>query len=146
MAGSNNWLIRYCLGADSSADRINAAVYIVLPASGPCTSGSRSMHLVDMNASTSFLKLSAFRSSRSGSPRILRSFARGALCPKCGQSIQRRFAHIPAEDPNFFSIVDNPPNIVKSGRRHGPGLIILGTPHLLISKKHLANLPQHSFP
>jgi len=104
------------------------------------------MHLVDMNASTSFLKLSAFRSSRSGSPRILRSFARGTLCPKCGQSIQRRFAHIPAEDPNFFSIVDNPPNIVKSGRRHGPGLIILGTPHLLISKKHLANLPQHSFP
>ncbi|MCJ1226169.1 surf-like protein [Toensbergia leucococca] len=48
-------------------------------------------------------------------------------CPKCGQPplFQRRFAHTPADDPNFFSIVDNPPNLVKSGKRHGPGLIVL---------------------
>jgi surfeit locus 1 family protein len=31
-----------------------------------------------------------------------------------------------ADDPNFVSIVDNPPNLVRTGRRHGPGLIILG--------------------
>lgn len=37
----------------------------------------------------------------------------------------RRFAHNPAENPNFLSIVDNPPNLVRSGRRHGPGLIVL---------------------
>lgn len=37
-----------------------------------------------------------------------------------------RNAHTPANDPSFFSIVDNPPNLVKSGRKHGPGLIILG--------------------
>ncbi|QSZ30813.1 hypothetical protein DSL72_000371 [Monilinia vaccinii-corymbosi] len=31
----------------------------------------------------------------------------------------------PADDPNFISIIDNPPNLVRTGRRHGPGLIIL---------------------
>ncbi|KAJ8058520.1 hypothetical protein OCU04_012704 [Sclerotinia nivalis] len=30
-----------------------------------------------------------------------------------------------ADDPNFTSIIDNPPNLVRTGRRHGPGLIIL---------------------
>ena len=38
-----------------------------------------------------------------------------------------RLAHSPADDPDFLSIVDNPPVLVKSGRRHGPGLIILGS-------------------
>ena len=41
-------------------------------------------------------------------------------------SSQRRFAHTPADDPNFMSIVDNPPILIRSGRRHGPGLIVLG--------------------
>lgn len=31
----------------------------------------------------------------------------------------------PADDPNFHSILDNPPTLVRTGRRHGPGLIIL---------------------
>ncbi|KAI1157693.1 SURF1 family-domain-containing protein [Nemania serpens] len=31
----------------------------------------------------------------------------------------------PADDPAFSSIVDNPPELVRVGRRHGPGLIIL---------------------
>lgn len=32
----------------------------------------------------------------------------------------------PADDPNFTSILDNPPELVRSGgRKHGPGLIIL---------------------
>ncbi|KAI0390667.1 SURF1 family protein [Xylariaceae sp. FL0594] len=31
----------------------------------------------------------------------------------------------PADDPTFSSIVDNPPELVRSGRRHGPGLVIL---------------------
>ncbi|KAI1811670.1 SURF1 family protein [Poronia punctata] len=30
-----------------------------------------------------------------------------------------------ADDPTFTSILDNPPELVRSGRRHGPGLIIL---------------------
>ncbi|OTA98443.1 hypothetical protein M426DRAFT_325981 [Hypoxylon sp. CI-4A] len=31
----------------------------------------------------------------------------------------------PAEDPSFTSILDNPPELVRTGRRHGPGLIVL---------------------
>lgn len=31
----------------------------------------------------------------------------------------------PADDPNFHSILDNPTTLVRAGRRHGPGLIIL---------------------
>jgi surfeit locus 1 family protein len=30
-----------------------------------------------------------------------------------------------ADDPSFTSILDNPPNLIRTGRRHGPGLIIL---------------------
>ncbi len=41
---------------------------------------------------------------------------------------QRRLAHNPADDPLFKSVVDDPPNLVRAGRRHGAGLIILGTP------------------
>lgn len=41
-------------------------------------------------------------------------------------TLQRRLAHNPADNPDFLSVVDNPPNLVKSGGRHGPGLIILG--------------------
>lgn len=48
-------------------------------------------------------------------------------CPECRHisrtAIRRRQA---ADDPNFLSILDNPPNIVRSGKRHGPGLIVLG--------------------
>lgn len=32
----------------------------------------------------------------------------------------------PADNGNFTSIVDNPPVLVRSGRKHGPGLLILG--------------------
>ena len=31
-----------------------------------------------------------------------------------------------ADDPEFVSILDGPPQLVRVGRRHGPGLIILG--------------------
>lgn len=31
-----------------------------------------------------------------------------------------------ADDPGFTSIVDNPPVLVRAGKKHGPGLIILG--------------------
>ncbi|KZF20507.1 SURF1-domain-containing protein [Xylona heveae TC161] len=57
-----------------------------------------------------------------------RTFLRNGLqCPKCGQglAVQTRSIHSPADDPSFTSIVDNPPNLVRSGRKHGPGLIIL---------------------
>lgn len=31
----------------------------------------------------------------------------------------------PAEDPSFTSVLDHPPELVRTGRRHGPGLIVL---------------------
>ncbi|KAI0894400.1 SURF1-domain-containing protein [Annulohypoxylon nitens] len=47
-------------------------------------------------------------------------------------SLRRPFTHStkrpsrpPAEDPAFTSILDNPPELVRTGRRHGPGLVIL---------------------
>ncbi|KAI1120188.1 SURF1 family-domain-containing protein [Nemania abortiva] len=39
---------------------------------------------------------------------------------------RRQSARQPGDDPNFTSILDNPPELVRTGgRRHGPGLIIL---------------------
>ncbi|OWP06719.1 COX1 assembly protein Shy [Marssonina coronariae] len=48
-------------------------------------------------------------------------------CPACrhiSQSAPRAKAQ-PADNPEFMSIVDNPPTLVRAGKRHGPGLIIL---------------------
>ncbi|EKG11587.1 Surfeit locus 1 [Macrophomina phaseolina MS6] len=60
-------------------------------------------------------------------------------CPQCAQRPQQprrtqqcRFQSTqqtpgpqPGDDPTFSSIVDQPAQLVKTGRRHGPGLIIL---------------------
>lgn len=50
-------------------------------------------------------------------------------CPRCEQPpllAFRRYAHNPADhDPSFSSIVDNPPIPVRTGQKHGPGLIVL---------------------
>lgn len=61
-------------------------------------------------------------------------------CPQCAhrpqprKTQQRRFQSTqqtpgpqPGDDPSFSSIVDQPAQLVKTGRKHGPGLIILGT-------------------
>ncbi|KAL2353733.1 COX1 assembly protein-like protein Shy1 [Cryomyces antarcticus] len=37
----------------------------------------------------------------------------------------RRYASNPADNPDFVSLVDNPPTLVKTGRRHGYGIIVL---------------------
>ncbi|KAH8667432.1 COX1 assembly protein-like protein Shy1 [Tricladium varicosporioides] len=52
-----------------------------------------------------------------------------AKCPACRQisrSAHQAQRSQPGDDPNFMSIVDNPPVLVRAGRKkHGPGLIIL---------------------
>ncbi|KAL9126590.1 MAG: hypothetical protein Q9217_004382 [Psora testacea] len=68
-------------------------------------------------------------------PTILRSrflplqtgFGRNRLYLKCSPPAPawRRYGHNPADDPTFSSIVDNPPQLVRTGQKHGPGLIIL---------------------
>ncbi|KAI1105997.1 SURF1-domain-containing protein [Jackrogersella minutella] len=57
---------------------------------------------------------------------------RTAPTSRCSPPLRRSFAHStprpirpPAEDPAFTSVLDNPPELVRTGRRHGPGLIIL---------------------
>ncbi|KUI73456.1 Cytochrome oxidase assembly protein shy1 [Cytospora mali] len=51
------------------------------------------------------------------SPQARRPFSQTARRPDRPQ---------PADDPNFQSILDNPPQLVRAGgKRHGPGLIIL---------------------
>ncbi|KAF4309537.1 Surfeit locus 1 [Botryosphaeria dothidea] len=59
-------------------------------------------------------------------------------CPQCAhrpqprKTQQRRFQSTqqtpgpqPGDDPSFSSIVDQPAQLVKTGRKHGPGLIVL---------------------
>ncbi len=76
-----------------------------------------------INMKTSLL---AFPSSKFTRLRSLRADLRPWKCPECKKSpFQRRYAHTPADDPYFQSIVDNPPMLVKSGQKHGPGLIVL---------------------
>ncbi|KAK2783263.1 surf-like protein [Onygenales sp. PD_12] len=48
-----------------------------------------------------------------------------SICARCWRKQQVRFAHNPADDPSWMSVVDNPATLVKTGNKHGPGLIIL---------------------
>jgi hypothetical protein len=80
-----------------------------------------------MNASKTLLRQARSFSSTRSISRIRTQIP--PTCPSCrriSQSIRRAKAE-PADDPNFMSIVDNPPNLVRAGKRHGPGLIVLGT-------------------
>ncbi|KAI5922298.1 SURF1-domain-containing protein [Camillea tinctor] len=45
--------------------------------------------------------------------------------PRASSSSSRPPPSNPADDPTFTSILDHPPELVRAGRRHGPGLIIL---------------------
>ncbi|KAH8882677.1 hypothetical protein GQ53DRAFT_753474 [Thozetella sp. PMI_491] len=53
--------------------------------------------------------------------------ARPQLAParRAISSSPQRTARQAADEPGFTSILDNPPELVRSGRKHGPGLIIL---------------------
>lgn len=87
-----------------------------------------SSYKVTMNAPRAFLR--QFQSSAC-SRTIQRKSQKLPLvsrCPQC-RHISRttpKARQQPGDDPSFLSIVDNPPNIVRAGKQHGPGLIILG--------------------
>ncbi|KAF5009517.1 hypothetical protein FDECE_4266 [Fusarium decemcellulare] len=64
--------------------------------------------------------------------RSLRSSRPTPCCARLAPAPKRPFASSvlrrnkqPVEDPEFVSILDGPPKIVRAGKRHGPGLIIL---------------------
>jgi surfeit locus 1 family protein len=45
---------------------------------------------------------------------------------RISRTLPRRQSPQPGDDPNFHSVVDNPPNIVRvGGKKHGAGLIVL---------------------
>ncbi|ESZ89665.1 putative COX1 assembly protein Shy1 [Sclerotinia borealis F-4128] len=67
-----------------------------------------------VNSFSSHIKRLPFSSTTSKCPTYHRYFS--------STRVKSRQA---ADDPNFTSILDNPPNLVRTGRRHGPGLIVL---------------------
>lgn len=98
---------------------------------------------------TSLFPFSFWQAARLAS---LRSAIQPRICPKCKQPspFQRRYAHTPADDPYFQSVVDNPAVLVKSGQKHGPGLIVLSkypTSHepCFLSDHHTVLIPAIAF-
>lgn len=57
------------------------------------------------------------------SPRAASKF--DSICARCRRQQVRSYQNM-ADDPRWLSVVDNPARIVRTGRKHGPGLIILG--------------------
>ncbi|OTA87543.1 hypothetical protein M434DRAFT_399445 [Hypoxylon sp. CO27-5] len=99
---SKGWLTPQCLArrvekALESQARTSSTIYSHSPSSRTSTSRCS-------RASTTILRPSLRRPFTHSTPRSQRP---------------------PAEDPAFTSILDNPPELVRAGRRHGPGLIIL---------------------
>ena len=59
------------------------------------------------------------------SPSKIRQSIDLITAPRARQS-QKRWSSNPADREGFLGIADTPPILVKTGKRHGPGLIILG--------------------
>ncbi|KAI4870304.1 SURF1-domain-containing protein [Hypoxylon rubiginosum] len=84
------------------------------------------------STSTSRCSHSIFRPPRPFSSSSSSSSSSNSRTPP-NPILRRPFAHTvprparpPAEDPSFTSILDNPPELVRTGRRrHGPGLLVL---------------------
>lgn len=78
--------------------------------------------------------LTAFQRSAASSWRGIRTPRLASkldpLCIRCRRQ-QTRFqsSRQLADDPRWISVVDNPAQIVRTGGKHGPGLIILGIVH-----------------
>ena len=74
---------------------------------------------------------------------LLRPSRTRSLCKLPPRFVQNpRFRHTPAEDPYFQSIVDNPPSIVKSGQKHGPGLVVLSKIYTLFQFSQVSHISQ----
>ncbi|PNS19614.1 hypothetical protein CAC42_7458 [Sphaceloma murrayae] len=65
-------------------------------------------------------------------PRSVRGFEkRNWICSECSQHSQRSMwrrkysTRSPADEPGFHSIVDNPPQLVRTNKKHGWGLAVL---------------------
>ncbi|KAI9784723.1 MAG: surf-like protein [Peltula sp. TS41687] len=64
--------------------------------------------------------------SKPTNQRFVQSSHTSSICWHCRQPlINRRFRYSRADRADFVSVVDNPPLLVRTGQKHGPGLIIL---------------------
>ena len=101
-------------------------------------------------------------SQRVPRPSILQS--RQWTCPQCAfksrpqTRVQRRsYASQPGDSPEFTSIVDNPPQLVRAGgKKHGWGLLVLGamsqSPYpmpalyfMVLTQSNFSLYPRHCF-
>jgi surfeit locus 1 family protein len=56
------------------------------------------------------------------------AFKLDSICARCRrQQIRFYNNNQVGDDARWLSVVDHPAQIVRTGRKHGPGLIILGT-------------------
>ncbi|KAB8207405.1 cytochrome oxidase [Aspergillus parasiticus] len=53
------------------------------------------------------------------------AFKLDSICARCRRQQIRLYSKQLADDPRWLSVVDHPAQIVRTGRKHGPGLIIL---------------------
>jgi hypothetical protein len=98
-------------------------------------------HKFNMNTSRAFLKQFQSSLGRQSTKTKAQTPSFLSRCPQC-RHISRTTSKSRqlADDPGFSSIVDNPPQLVRAGRKHGPGLIILGT----YASKYNHNFPNYS--
>lgn len=54
------------------------------------------------------------------------AFKLDSICARCRRQQVRFNSSQPGDDARWLSVVDNPSQIVRTGNKHGPGLIILG--------------------
>lgn len=105
----------------------------------PISSASIKQDSIDMRPIFSVLQRTAPRawqhpiSSSARSPRS--TWKLDSICARCRrQQMQVRFfnGQQMGDDPRWISVVDQPAQIVRTGRKHGPGLIILGILNLTL--------------
>lgn len=66
-----------------------------------------------------------------------------SLCTRCRrQQIRLQSSRQMADDPRWLSVVDAPAQVVRTGGKHGPGLIILGIPQVSCTKDRANNCSQ----
>jgi surfeit locus 1 family protein len=90
------------------------------------------------NLTTSSFDLNALPDTMNAPQTLLRSLRASRQIPRCTRltnapprrqftsSFFRRKKQPSADDPEFVSILDGPPQLVRVGKRHGPGLLVLG--------------------
>lgn len=89
---------------------------------GCCRHLCHNTYAATMKTLTTVLRLVPRRTSPTALPKLPRNIP---LNRRPLSSSPRRPVKQAADDPSFTSILDNPPELIRTGRRHGYGLIVL---------------------